>query len=102
MARFLAKCDFDQGHKLGHANVVGDALSWRGKLAALKVLEVEHVSHCSVNLLDQIKDLKGDSFGQTMLAQVRDGKIWKFWEQDGLLYVRGNRVYEHDTFEGVS
>lgn len=90
---FLAEYDFDHGHKLGHANVVGDALSWRAELAALKVQEVEHVNRCRGNLVNQIKEVKGDSFVQTMLAQVRNGKIWKFWEQDGSPYVRGNQVY---------
>nr|XP_010315745.1 uncharacterized protein LOC101248530 [Solanum lycopersicum] len=84
---YLAEFDFTLEYKPGKANVVADALSRRTSLAAI-------VSSSSSSLVDDIKEgLQHDPIAKQLFALAQQGKTKKFWEEDGLLYTTGRRVY---------
>ncbi|KAM3344010.1 hypothetical protein P3S68_026101 [Capsicum galapagoense] len=84
---FLAEFDYSLEYKPGKANVVADALSRKVVLAAL-------LSTTSCGVLDTIKEgMEHDLVAKKLLDLARKGKTQKFWEEDGLLYTTGRRVY---------
>ncbi|PHT91027.1 hypothetical protein T459_06140 [Capsicum annuum] len=84
---FLAEFDYSLEYKPGKANVVADALSRKVVLSAL-------LSTTSCGVLDTIKEgMEHDPVAKQLLDLARKGKTQKFWEEDGLLYTTGRRVY---------
>ena len=84
---YLAEFDFTLEYKPGKANVVADALSRRASLAAI-------VSSSSSSIVEDIKQgLQHDPVAKQLFALAQQGKTKKFWEEDGLLYTTGRRVY---------
>lgn len=84
---FLDEFNFTLDYKPGKANVVADRLSRKASLAAIVS------SSCSL-LVDEIKKgLQHDPVAKQLFALAQQGKTKKFWEEGGLLYTTGRRVY---------
>ncbi|KZV16853.1 hypothetical protein F511_09784 [Dorcoceras hygrometricum] len=83
---FLAEFDYELQYKPGRVNVVADALSRKSELAAISIAQ-GHIK-------DLIKEgLAHDPQAQTLLAYIKDGKTRRFWQSEGLLCTKGNRLY---------
>ena len=83
---FLAEFDFTLEYKPGKANVVADALSRKATLAS--------VTQVQCDLADRIKDgLAQDPLAKNLVEMAKEGKTRKFWEENGLLFTIGNRLY---------
>jgi len=73
-------------YKLSYANLVANAVSHKGELA--------NISLPQSNLRDQIKEeLQHDSLAQTIIQLVKEGKIRRFWKEDGLILIKDKRIY---------
>ena len=84
---FLAEFNFTFEYKSGKANVVADTLSRKGALATIVS------SNCS-SIVEGIKEgMHYDPVAKQLFALAQQGKTKKFWEEDGLLYTAGRRVY---------
>ncbi|XP_050387183.1 uncharacterized protein LOC126803417 [Argentina anserina] len=82
----LAEFDYTIEYKLGKANVVADALSRKVKFTS--------ISQATSPLLIKIKErLKVDHQVQSLITLVTEGKTWRFWLDDELLYTKGRRIY---------
>ncbi|KAF5192353.1 hypothetical protein FRX31_018060, partial [Thalictrum thalictroides] len=75
-------------HKPGRCNQVADALS-------RKVVEmVNAITTVETDFLPKIKEaMEKDITAGKLLQQVRDGTVRKFWEDEGILYAKGGRLY---------
>jgi len=84
---FLAEFNFTFEYKPGKANVVADALSRKAALAAI-------ISSTCSSVIDDIReDMQHDPVAKQLLVLAQQGKTKKFWEESGLLYTTGRRVY---------
>ena len=84
---FLAEFNFTFEYKSGKANVVADTLSRKDALATIVS------SNCS-SIVEGIKEgMHYDPVAKQLFALAQQGKTKKFWEEDGLLYTSGRRVY---------
>ena len=73
-------------YKLGRANLVADAFSSKGELA--------NISCPQSNLQNLIKNgLQHGTFVQTIIQLVKEGKTRRFWEEDGLILIKGKCIY---------
>jgi len=73
-------------YKLGRANLVANALSSKGELA--------DIIRPQSNLQNRIKNgLQHDTLAQTIIQLVKEGKTRRFWEADGLILIKGKRIY---------
>ena len=76
-------------HKPGKENAVADALSRKyveEYVAALSIVETD--------FRDKIKAGSPNDPGyQTLVAQVREGKVRRYWLEDDLLFAKGGRAY---------
>ena len=83
---FLAELDYVMEYKSGRANLVVNALNRKGELA--------DISRPQSNLRDRIKNgLQHDTLAQTIIQLVKEGKTRRFWEEDGLILIKGKRIY---------
>ncbi|CAM8878010.1 unnamed protein product [Rhodiola kirilowii] len=83
---FLAEFDYIMEYKHGRTNVVADALSRKAELAS--------ISQVTSPLLEKIKEgLGADDQAQTILALINEGKTRRFWQEDGLIYTKGRRIF---------
>lgn len=83
---FLAEFDFEMEYKPGRVNLVADALSRKGELANL--------SSPSFPMVDRIKEgMEKDPQARSLMDLARQGKTRHFWEEEGLLFTKGNRTY---------
>ncbi|CAH9095580.1 unnamed protein product [Cuscuta europaea] len=83
---FLAEFDYTLEYKPGKANVVADALSRKAELAA--------ISQAEGDLIGRIKEgLERDPMAKELMKLAKEGKTQRFWEEDGLLYTKGRRLY---------
>ncbi|XP_075084740.1 uncharacterized protein LOC142167997 [Nicotiana tabacum] len=68
-------------------NVVAVILSRKNVLATI-------VSSASSGIIETIKEgMQHDPVAKQLLALASQGKTQRFWEEDGLLYITGKRVY---------
>jgi len=73
-------------YKSKHANFVADTLSYKGELA--------NISRPQSNLRHHIKNgLQHDTLAQTIIQLVREGKTWRFYEEDVLILTKGKCSY---------
>ena len=83
---FLAEFDYVMGYKPGRGNVVADALSRKASLAALSSPES--------SLMGRIREgMQLDLQAKQLLEFAQQGRTKKFWEEDGMLYTTGRRIY---------
>ncbi|GMQ12089.1 hypothetical protein CsSME_00054546 [Camellia sinensis var. sinensis] len=83
---FLAEFDYIMEYKPGKANLVADALSRKAELATIVKLKGE--------LLTLIKEgMEHDNLAKSLVAMAKEGKTKRFWEENGILYTKGRRVY---------
>lgn len=91
---FLAEFDMWIEYKPGRTNLVADALSRKAaELVSLKLQEITAVSQFRSALSDRIKGvLQYDAVARSLLQTVKEEKR-RFWEKDGLLYTKGNKLF---------
>lgn len=81
----IVEFDYIMEYKLGYANLVADALSQNGELADF--------SRPQRNFWDLIKEgLQCDLLAQTIIQLMKEGKTWRFWEEDGLALIKGKCI----------
>lgn len=81
-------------YKPGRTNLVADALSRKAELVSLKLQENTAVSQFRSTLSDRIKEgLQHDAVARSLLQAVKEGRTRRFWEKDGLLYTKGNKLF---------
>ncbi|KAH9657201.1 Endonuclease [Citrus sinensis] len=85
---FLAKFDYRLEYKPGKANVVADALSRKAELVTLSM------SQSKSDLVSRIKEgLQQDPLTKDLLEKVLEGKIRRFWQEEGILLTKGDRMF---------
>ncbi|XP_013594832.1 PREDICTED: uncharacterized protein LOC106302997 [Brassica oleracea var. oleracea] len=83
---FLAEFDYTLEYKPGKVNVVADALSRKAELAAMSQVEG--------TIMARIREgLERDPVAKEMVKLSNEGKVHRFWVEDGLLYTKGRRLY---------
>ena len=88
----MADFDFALEYKAGATNHVADALSRKAELAACHY--VCSLSSISFSIREKIKaHLDKDAMAESLIHLVKKGKTRQFWVQDGLLMIKGNRVF---------
>ncbi|XP_078447260.1 uncharacterized protein LOC144716092 [Wolffia australiana] len=76
-------------YKLGRANQVADGLSRKKPEVFVAALSAVQGS-----ILDEIKlALKDDPKALRLMKRIATGKTRRFWTEDGIIYVNGNRLY---------
>ena len=91
---FTAEFDFQFVHKEGRTNQAADALSRKTEFAALRVLANMSASTISTSVRERIREHLGkDPVAQNILKLAAEGKTRQFWEEDGLLWTKGNRLF---------
>ena len=83
----MAEFDFSFEYKAGKVNVAADTLSRKVALAAIVS------SSCSTIVEDIKEGMQHDSVAKQLLVLAQQVKTKKFWEEGGLLYTMGRRVY---------
>jgi hypothetical protein len=89
---FLTEFDMTIEYRSGRLNVVADALRRKAQLTVLEEEDEFPTSggsqiHVLEELHENIKEgLEHDHTMKNIMKQVKDGKTWKFWLCDGLLY----------------
>ena len=84
---FLAEFDYTLEYKPGTANNVADTLSRKVELASM-------TSHPQGEMMDLIKEgLQNDPIAKSLITFAHEGKTRWFWEEDGLLFTKGKRLY---------
>lgn len=90
----LAEFSFVIEHRSGVSNRAADALSRRAELASLMRLSHMSTSTVATSLRDQVREwLEKDLSAQALVKLVQEGKSRQFWLKDGLLMLKGNRLY---------
>ncbi|KAH9753009.1 Endonuclease [Citrus sinensis] len=85
---FLAEFDYWLEYKPGKANVVADALSRKVELATLSM------SQPKFDLISRIKEgLQQDPLAKDLLEKVLEGKTRRFWQEEGILLTKGDRLF---------
>ncbi|KAH9726762.1 Endonuclease [Citrus sinensis] len=85
---FLAEFDYRLKYKSGKANVVADALSRKAELATLSM------SQPKSDLVSRIKEgLQQDPLAKDLLEKVLEGKTRRFWQEEGILLTKGDRLF---------
>lgn len=83
---FLVEFDYVMEYKPGKANLVADALSKKVELATIVKINGE--------LLTLVKEgMEHGNLAKNLVTMAKEGKTKRFWEEDGILYTRGRRVY---------
>lgn len=83
---FLAEFDYTLEYKPGKVNVVADALSRKVELAAMSQVEGA--------IMARIREgLERDPVAKELMKLSNEGKVHRFWVEDGLLYTKGRRLY---------
>ncbi|WZZ33691.1 hypothetical protein YC2023_017092 [Brassica napus] len=83
---FLAEFDYTLEYKPGKVNVVADALSRKAELAAM--------SQVKGTIMARIREgLERDPVAKELVKLSNEGKVHRFWVEDGLLYTKGRRLY---------
>lgn len=76
---FLEKFDFTLKYKPGKVNVVADVLSRNAVLAPI-------LSSTSSNIGETIREgMEHDVIAKKLLVLAKQGRMRKFWEENGLL-----------------
>ena len=84
---FLAEFDYTLEYKPGIANHVADALSRKAELASM-------TSQPQEEMMDLIREgLQHDPIAKSLITLAHEGKTRRFWEEDGLLFNKGKRLY---------
>ena len=84
---FLAEFDYTLEYKPGTAYHVAYALSRKAELASM-------TSHPQEEMMDLIKEgLQHDPIAKSLIPLAHKGKTRRFWVEDGLLYIKGKRLY---------
>ncbi|KAG9447517.1 hypothetical protein H6P81_013645 [Aristolochia fimbriata] len=100
---FLAEFDMELEYKTSKTNSLVDALSRKADLAAMRKEVVAATSHVSPSLIERIHSgLRVDTQVGSLLQSVMIGGTRKFWLDDGLLKIKGGRLYvpKHDGHSG--
>ena len=85
--RSLAEFDYTLEYKPGSANHVADALSRKRKLASM-------MSQPQGDKMDLLREgLQHDPVAKSLIALAHEGKTKRLWVEDGLLYIKGRRIY---------
>ncbi|KAF8088610.1 hypothetical protein N665_0535s0002 [Sinapis alba] len=83
---FLSEFDYTLEYKPGKVNVVADALSRKAELAAMSQVEGA--------IMARIREgLERDHVAKELMKLSNEGKVHRFWVDDGLLYTKGRRLY---------
>ena len=85
---FLAEFAYRLEYKSGKSNIVADALSCNAKLVTLSM------SQSKSDLISRIKEgLQQDPLANDLLENVLKGKIRQFWQDEGILLTKGDRLF---------
>ena len=86
---YLAEFDFVWVHRPGAQNQVADALSRKDVQAFVGAL-----SQVSTTFLDRVREQSLlDSVYKKLLGEAKEGTLKRYWEEDGLLYAKGGRLF---------
>ena len=90
---FFVEFDFKFKHKKGTSNQAANALSRKGKHAALCMLAPMHSSKIDASMHNIIREfIQKDHSGQAVVALAKVDKTGKFWVEEDLL-TKGNIFY---------
>ena len=85
---FLTEFDYWLEYKPGKVNVVADALSRKAELVTLSM------SQPKSDLVSRNKEgLQQDPLVKDLLEKVLEGKIMRFWQEEGILLTKGDRLF---------
>ncbi|KAJ7975820.1 Retrotransposon protein, putative, Ty3-gypsy subclass [Quillaja saponaria] len=91
---FLAEFDFEFEHKAGKSNQAADALSRKAELAAMTYVAHISASRVATSMRERIREnLDKDPVAQAIINLAKEGKTRQFWVEDGLLMVKGSRLF---------
>lgn len=98
---FLAESDYTLEYKPGTVNVVANALSRKAESAAIS--QVEGTIMACIR-----EGMERDLVAMELVKLSNEGKVHRFWIEDGLLYTkdrrsisRSGRVFGHKLFESA-
>ncbi|KAL0296211.1 UNVERIFIED_CONTAM: hypothetical protein Sradi_6673200 [Sesamum radiatum] len=81
-------------YRADSSNYVADALSRRADLATLGSIAALSSRAIATSVRDRVRELlSGDPTAQGLVHLVEQGKARQFWLEDGLLMIKGNRLY---------